>query len=90
MVDLHADAAKFGADQVIIVRDTDDKKKLKAAIGEFALILTIMESKGMEFEDVLLYDFFATSQCISSFRVLADSRPFDEGKNIVSTRELIA
>lgn len=85
VVDLHADPAQFGAEQVIIVRDTADKERLKASIGGFALVLTIMESKGMEFEDVLIYDFFATSQCTSSFRVLADSRPFDERKHIVST-----
>lgn len=89
VVDLHANAAQFGAEQVIIVRDTAGKERLKAAIGEFALILTIMESKGMEFEDVLLFDFFSTSQCTSIFRLLADSRLFDESKHIVSTIDQI-
>jgi hypothetical protein len=85
MADLNAkDALQFGAEQVIIVRETSDKLRLKDAIGEFALILTIMESKGMEFEDVLLYDFFATSQCTSAFRVLANSKELDEVKHIVS------
>lgn len=87
MVDLHANSAQFGAEQVIIVRDAADKKKLKDTIGEFALILTIMESKGMEFEDVLLFDFFTTSQCTSIFRLLADSREFDESKHIVSNMD---
>lgn len=85
VVELHANAAQFGAEQVIIVRDAADKQRLKDAIGEFALILTIMESKGMEFEDVLLFDFFTTSQCTSIFRLLADGRQFDESKHIVST-----
>lgn len=87
MVELHANAAQFGAEQVIIVRDAADKKRLKDAIGEFALILTIMESKGMEFEDVLLFDFFTTSQCTSIFRLLVDGRQFDESRHIVSTMD---
>ena len=78
---------RFGAEQVIIVRDTPDKTRLKGAIGECALILTIMESKGMEFEDVLLYDFFSTSECISAFRTLADSRALDE-RHIVSAEDV--
>lgn len=79
--------AQFGAEQVIIVRDIEEKKKLKDAIGDFALILTVMESKGMEFEDVLLYDFLTTSTCISDYRALVssvDSSVFDAAKHIVS------
>lgn len=79
--------AQFGAEQVIIVRDFAEKKKLKDAIGDFALILTVMESKGMEFEDVLLYDFLTTSTCIPDYRALASSVHstwFDEAKHIVS------
>ena len=78
-------STQFGAKQVIIVRDTTDKTRLKGAIGEFALILTITESKGMEFEDVLLYDFFSTSECISVFRALADSKTLDD-RHIVSVK----
>lgn len=86
MSDLDAqDSIRFGAEQVIIVRDTADKDRLKDAIGKSALILTIMESKGMEFEDVLLYDFFSTSACIPAFRALADSQELDES-HIVSQR----
>lgn len=84
---LDDDDAQFGAEQVIIVRDFAEKKKLKDAIGDFALILTVMESKGMEFEDVLLYNFLTTSTSISDFRVLAglvDTARFDQAKHIVS------
>lgn len=84
---LDDDDAQFGAEQVIIVRDFAEKKKLKDAIGDFALVLTVMESKGMEFEDVLLYDFLTTSKCISDYRVLASlvhPTRFDEAKHIVS------
>ena len=78
---------QFGAKQVIIVRETANKVRLRYALGEFALILTIMESKGMEFEDVLLYDFFSTSECTSAFRALSDSKTLDE-RHIVSVKGL--
>ncbi|KAL9130021.1 MAG: hypothetical protein Q9175_007131 [Cornicularia normoerica] len=54
-------AADFGAEQVIIVRDTRSKKVLQDQVGDVALILTILESKGMEFDDVILWNFF--SEC---------------------------
>jgi hypothetical protein len=34
--------------QVILVRDDASKDKLQTQIGEIALVLTILESKGME------------------------------------------
>ncbi|CAG8599278.1 1529_t:CDS:10, partial [Racocetra fulgida] len=55
------DAIEFGANQVIIVRDEKAKKRLEESIGKVGLILTIFEAKGMEFNDVLLYDFFTDS-----------------------------
>ena len=56
-----AGAADFGAEQVILVRDAHMKSRLQAQIGDAALILTILESKGMEFDDVILWNFF--SEC---------------------------
>lgn len=83
--DLDASSTQFGADQVIIVRDVGQKKRLREKIGkDFALILTVLESKGMEFEDVLLFDFFTTSECTAAFRA-AFSNNFDPAKHIVST-----
>ena len=79
------DPIRFGAKQVVIVRDTADKTRLKGTIGDLSLIVTIAESKRMEFEDVLLYDFFSTSECISAFRALADSKTLDE-RHIVSAK----
>ena len=52
-------AADFGAEQVILVRDTRSKISLQCQIGGVALILTILESKGMEFNDVILWNFFS-------------------------------
>ncbi|KAL9066625.1 MAG: hypothetical protein Q9161_007455 [Pseudevernia consocians] len=56
-----AGTADFGAEQVILVRDAHMKIRLQHQIGNVALILTILESKGMEFEDVILWNFF--SEC---------------------------
>ena len=53
-----ARTSDFGADQVIVVRDTHMKSSLQDQIGDVALILTILESKGMEFDDVILWNFF--------------------------------
>ncbi len=50
--------AEFGAEQVILVRDTNTKSSLQGQIGDTALVLTVPESKGMEFDDVILWDFF--------------------------------
>ena len=50
--------ADFGAEQVILVRDSYTKTSLQHQIGDVALILTILESKGMEFDDVILWNFF--------------------------------
>ena len=51
--------ADFGAEQVILVRDEKMKTELRGLIGDVALIFTILESKGMEFDDVILWDFFS-------------------------------
>ena len=50
--------AEFGAEQVILVHDDIAKARLQAEIGGVALILTILQSKGMEFDDVILWNFF--------------------------------
>ena len=55
---LAAGAREFGAEQVILVRDEEMKKSLQCQIDNVALILTILESKGMEFDDVILWNFF--------------------------------
>ncbi|KAG8924689.1 hypothetical protein FRC02_010261, partial [Tulasnella sp. 418] len=52
---------EFGAEQVILVRNKTIQKQLRVQIGDLPLVLTLYESKGLEFNDVLLYDFFADS-----------------------------
>ena len=60
----------FGAEQAIIVRDPGTKAKLQAELGDKALVLTILQSKGMEFEDVFLWNFFTDSPCPGGWRCL--------------------
>ncbi|CAE6534820.1 unnamed protein product [Rhizoctonia solani] len=51
----------FGASQVILVRNEAARAALRSQVGEIGLILTLYESKGLEFDDVLLYNFFEDS-----------------------------
>ncbi|GJS35388.1 DNA helicase, UvrD/REP type, P-loop containing nucleoside triphosphate hydrolase [Tanacetum coccineum] len=60
----------FGAEQVVLVRDESLKEKIVGIVGKNALVLTIMEAKGLEFQDVLLYDFFSTSPWSNEWRII--------------------
>ncbi|KAL3635036.1 hypothetical protein CASFOL_022090 [Castilleja foliolosa] len=60
----------FGADQVILVRDDFVKKEVSNFIGHQALVLTIVECKGLEFQDVLLYNFFGSSPLGNQWRAV--------------------
>ncbi|KAL2559236.1 TPR and ankyrin repeat-containing protein 1 [Forsythia ovata] len=60
----------FGAEQVILVRDDSVKKEISNYIGHQALILTIVECKGLKFQDVLLFNFFGSSPLRTQWRVV--------------------
>ncbi|PWA55756.1 uvrD-like Helicase, ATP-binding domain, P-loop containing nucleoside triphosphate hydrolase [Artemisia annua] len=55
---------------VILVRDDCAKAEICDYIGKNALVLTIVECKGLEFQDVLLYNFFGTSPLKDQWRVI--------------------
>ena len=63
----------FGAEQVVLTRDESSKTMLQDAIGDNALVLTIQQAKGMEFEDVLLWRFLSSSPDLPGWRSLQDS-----------------
>lgn len=67
-VKLDSRPAVFGAEQVILVRDEKSKEKLHETLGDSALILTILQAKGMEFNDVILWDFFSRSSYPTALR----------------------
>ncbi|KAM3753517.1 hypothetical protein ACB098_03G099900 [Castanea mollissima] len=60
----------FGAEQVILVRDDFARKEITNRVGNQALVLTIVECKGLEFQDVLLYNFFGSSSLKNEWRVI--------------------
>ncbi|KAI3734269.1 hypothetical protein L6452_13734 [Arctium lappa] len=60
----------FGAEQVILVRDDCAKTEICEYVGKQALVLTLVECKGLEFQDVLLYNFFGTSPMKDQWRVI--------------------
>lgn len=47
--------------QVILVANETAKEKIPEELG-LALVLTVYEAKGLEFDDVLLYNFFTDSE----------------------------
>ena len=71
----------FGAQQAILVRDECTQQLLQDTLGNDALVLTIQQCKGMEFEDVLLWDFFTNTEYSSGWRAIqhlkTDARNFD-------------
>ena len=52
---------EFGAHQVVLVPSEEVRDSLPEEL-KLALVMTIYEAKGLEFDDVLLYNFFKESQ----------------------------
>ena len=52
---------EFGAHQVVLVASEDSRANLPEELKQ-GLVMTIYESKGLEFDDVLIYNFFKDSQ----------------------------
>jgi superfamily I DNA/RNA helicase len=61
----------FGCNQVVIVRDQETKNTLPIFLKQ-ALCLTVYEAKGLEFDDVILYNFFCDSEATGQYRILKD------------------
>ncbi|KAF7073491.1 hypothetical protein CFC21_078464 [Triticum aestivum] len=83
----HGNLHGFGAEQVILVRDDATKKQITDLVGKQALVLTIVECKGLEFQDVLLYNFFGSSPLRNKWRVLYG---YMEDKDIIAHSEQIS
>ena len=56
-------AIEFGAHQVILVQNEGCKQRLPPELTH-GLVLSIFEAKGLEFDDVLLYNFFTDSEVL--------------------------
>ncbi|KAK9757968.1 hypothetical protein RND81_01G197500 [Saponaria officinalis] len=72
----------FGAEQVILVRDECVRKEISNYVGKNALVLTIVECKGLEFQDVLLYNFFGSSPLRNHWRIIYEYMNF---KNLLDS-----
>ncbi|KAI6021206.1 P-loop containing nucleoside triphosphate hydrolase protein [Pisolithus marmoratus] len=73
----------FGARQYILVRNDKAKEKLEQQVGAIGVVMTIYEAKGLEADDVFLYNFFEDSNVdLSRWRlVLAATGGVGEGCN---------
>ncbi|KAL9678229.1 hypothetical protein QQ045_016069 [Rhodiola kirilowii] len=77
----------FGAEQVILVRDDKVRQEISEYVGKQALVLTIVECKGLEFQDVLLYNFFASSPLKNQWRVIYE---YMKEQNLLGTGSHVA
>lgn len=89
---------QLGAPQAILVRDeevyNDVEKEIPSKIGREVLILTVLQSKGMEFDDVVLLNFFSSSRHSPHYKALdklIDGKygDFDAKKHSVGLLELL-
>jgi hypothetical protein len=90
---------EFGANQVVLVRSEETKQRLPLELRQ-GLVLTIEESKGLEFDDTCLFNFCTDSPAEREWRVLnghalaADQSPvarsetFDEMRHQLLREEL--
>ncbi|XP_033107815.1 TPR and ankyrin repeat-containing protein 1-like [Anneissia japonica] len=62
---------EFGAHQVILVANDQAKEQLPEELS-LALCLTIFEAKGLEFDDVMIYNFFKDSPAREEWRVVQE------------------
>ncbi|KAH9065001.1 hypothetical protein EDB87DRAFT_1756197 [Lactarius vividus] len=65
----------LGSNQCIIVRDEAARQKLRSDIGRVGIVLTLFNSKGLEYDDVILYNFFEESADANLWRHLTDAQP---------------
>uniref|UniRef100_A0A8D0HJB0 Tetratricopeptide repeat and ankyrin repeat containing 1 n=1 Tax=Sphenodon punctatus TaxID=8508 RepID=A0A8D0HJB0_SPHPU len=65
---------EFGAHQVILVANEMAKEKMPEELS-LALVLTIYEAKGLEFDDVLLYNFFTDSEAYKEWKIISSFTP---------------
>ncbi|XP_062604975.1 TPR and ankyrin repeat-containing protein 1-like [Saccostrea cucullata] len=60
---------EFGAHQAILVVNDESRDSLPEEL-QHGIVLTIYEAKGLEFDDILLYNFFKDSQAGKEWRVV--------------------
>ncbi|KAI6140812.1 hypothetical protein BKA82DRAFT_31698 [Pisolithus tinctorius] len=77
---------ELGAEQCILVRDSIIRHQIRQRYGDIAVILTLPESKGLEFDDVFLYNFFEDSPAqVSQWRIVLMA---DDGQETTPSRDV--
>ena len=66
------ESTRIGSRKVLLVRDEKSLESLPSELDS-SLVLTISQAKGLEFEQVILFDFFASSPfSLSKWKVLRE------------------
>ncbi|NXU52297.1 TRNK1 protein, partial [Turnix velox] len=65
---------EFGSHQVVLVANETAKEKIPEELS-LALVLTVYEAKGLEFDDVLLYNFFTDSEASKEWKIISSYTP---------------
>ncbi|CAI2185204.1 1440_t:CDS:2 [Funneliformis geosporum] len=71
---------EFRASQVVIVRDEKAKERVNKINKHIRPVFTVFDAKGLEFNDVILYNFFTDSP--------AGSKTFSHEKHYILSSEL--
>ncbi|KAL1759125.1 hypothetical protein FB107DRAFT_257938 [Schizophyllum commune] len=80
-------AIEFGAKQCILVRHEEARQRLRKEVGDIGLIMTLYESKGLEFDDVLLFNFFHDSSVeTSQWRVVLNAMDPEHRQEVPAPR----
>ncbi|KAH8984685.1 hypothetical protein EDB92DRAFT_1470073 [Lactarius akahatsu] len=64
----------LGSEQCIIVRDEAARQKLRRDTGRVGIVMTLFNSKGLGYDDVILYNFFGESANANLWRHLTDGQ----------------
>jgi hypothetical protein len=78
---------EFGAHQVILVTSDEVRESLPEELS-LALVMTIYEAKGLEFDDVLIYNFFKDSQVRPSVLVFLLAQHLSEPSREIKVLEM--
>ncbi|KIM48469.1 hypothetical protein M413DRAFT_440213 [Hebeloma cylindrosporum] len=71
----------------ILVRNETARQELRRQVGDIGLIMTLYESKGLEFDDVLLYKFFEDSSVdLSQWRLVLNLLSDQSGQEMAAPR----
>ncbi|KAF8420254.1 hypothetical protein EV426DRAFT_675679 [Tirmania nivea] len=65
-------ATEGSTKQVVVVRDDETQSSLQELLGNKRMVYTILETKGMEYDDVFIYNFFQSSPCLKTMYTLQE------------------